>query len=165
VVALTHQLARDFWSYETRFPVNYIGYYFLENRWLENYRDIPTTTVLESTREDLIALGFKRASIVPEGINFKPLESLPEKERNPALIFVGRLKKAKLPDHAIAAFKTIKEKMPSAKLWVVGDGYYRKGLEKMSCSEVEFFGNVPMKKKLGLISHPYAILVPGVREG
>ena len=40
-------------------------------------------------------LGFKKVSIVPEGINFKPLVQSAEKEKEPTLIFVGRLKKAK----------------------------------------------------------------------
>jgi len=165
VVALIHQLAREFWFYETKFPINYIGYHFLENKWLKNFRDIPTITVSESTKEDLMALGFERVSIVPEGINFKPLEIFPVKEKYPTFIFVGRLKKAKRPDHAIAAFKIIKESLPDARLWIVGDGYYRKELEKMSGGGVEIFGNVPMKRKLELMSKAHAILVPGVREG
>ncbi len=165
VFALIHQLAREFWFYETKFPINYLGYYFLEDRWLKNYQDIPTITVSESTRKDLIALGFKKVSIVPEGINFKPLKSMPEKEYEPTLIFVGRLKKAKLPDHAIAAFKIIKEKIPDAKFWVVGDGYYRNELKRLSCKDVEFFGATTQERKLELMSRAHAILVPGVREG
>lgn len=165
IVALIHQLAREFWFYETRFPVNYLGYYFFEKRWLKNYLDIPTITVSESTKKDLVALGFKKVSIVPEGINFKPLESISRKEIDTTLIFVGRLKRAKLPDHAIKAFKIIKEKLPEAKLWVVGDGYYRKELERMSGIDVEFFGNVTQEKKLELMSKAHAILVPGIREG
>jgi glycosyltransferase involved in cell wall biosynthesis len=165
VVALIHQLAREFWFYETGFPINYIGYYFLENRWLRNYINIPTITVSASTKKDLMTLGFNKVSIVPEGINFKPIESLPEKENGPTFIFVGRLKKAKRPDHAIKAFKIIKEKLPLAKLWVVGDGYYRKELEKLSGTSVEFFGIVKLDKKLELMSKAHAILVPGIREG
>ena len=30
VIAVIHQLAREFWFYETKFPLNYIGYYYLE---------------------------------------------------------------------------------------------------------------------------------------
>ena len=30
VIALIHQLAREFWFYETPFPASYIGYHFLE---------------------------------------------------------------------------------------------------------------------------------------
>src|SRR6185295_15396141 len=45
IVALIHQLAREFWFYETHFPINIIGYLFLENYWLKKYRDVPTITV------------------------------------------------------------------------------------------------------------------------
>ena len=43
--------------------------------------DIPTITVSESTKKDLMDLGFRKVSIVPEGINFKPLEKVGEKEK------------------------------------------------------------------------------------
>ncbi len=165
VIALIHQLAREFWFYETGFPVNYLGRYVLEDRWLRKYADIPTITVSNSTRKDLLDLGFKKVSIVPEGINFKPLDKVGEKEIVPTFIFVGRLKKAKLPHHAIRAFRIIKDKVPDAKLWIVGDGYCRKELENMACEGTEFFGKVSANKKLELMSRAWAILVPGIREG
>ncbi len=165
LIALIHQLAREFWFYETRFPINYLGCYFFEDRWLKNYVNIPTITVSLSTKKDLLGLGFKNVSIVPEGINFKPLDKVGEKEIDPTLIFVGRLKKAKLPDHAIKAFKIVKKKVPNAKLWVVGDGYYRNELENMACDGTEFLGRVSADKKLELMRRAWAILVPGIREG
>lgn len=165
IVVLIHQLAREFWFYETKFPINYLGRYFFEDRWLKNYVDIPTMTVSESTKKDLIDLGFKDISIIPEGINFKPLDCVGEKEKDPTFIFVGRLKKAKLPDHAIKAFELVKKEIPNAKLWVVGNGYYKKELEEMACDGVTFFGSIDGKKKLELMSRAWAILVPGVREG
>ena len=54
VVALIHQLAREFWFYETPFPVSYIGYHFLENRWLKQYVNVSTVTVSESTRTGFV---------------------------------------------------------------------------------------------------------------
>ncbi len=165
IAVLVHQLAREFWFYETKFPINYAGRYFFEDRWLKKYKDILTITVSDSTKNDLMALGFNNISVVPEGINFKPLDSIPEKEKKPTLIFVGRLKKAKCPDHAIESFKIIRKKLPNAKLWVAGDGYFRKELERISGSGVEFFGAIPQEKKLLLMSRANAILVPGVREG
>jgi glycosyltransferase involved in cell wall biosynthesis len=165
IVVLIHQLAREFWFYETPLPAAILGRYFLEDYWLKQYRNIRTVTVSESTKKDLIDLGFKNVSIVPEGISFKPLEKVTEKEKDPTLIFVGRLKKAKLPDHAIRAFKMVQEKIPNAKLWIVGNGYYRSKLENMAGKGVEFFGWVSTEKKLELMSRAWAILVPGIREG
>lgn len=163
-VALIHQLAREFWFHETPFPAALLGRYFLENRWLSKYRNIPTMAVSNSTKQDLINLGFTNVSIVPEGIRFKPLKKVPRKE-NKTLIFVGRLKKAKKPQDAIKAFSIVRKKIPSAKLWIAGSGYYRDKLEKIAGKNVRFFGKVSEKRKLELMRKANAILVPGIREG
>jgi glycosyltransferase involved in cell wall biosynthesis len=132
ILALVHQLAREFWFYETRFPINLIGYLFLEKYWLRKYHGIPTITVSVSTQDDLRGLGFKQVFIVPEGIGFRPLERPAEKETLPTVLFIGRLKKAKKPHDAIKAFKIIKDEIPHAKLWIVGDGYMLNELKEMT---------------------------------
>lgn len=165
VVALIHQLAREYWFYETPFPVSYVGYYFLEKRWLRNYVDVPTVTVSESTRQDLLGLGFKRVFVVSEGLNFEPLSEIPEKESRPVVVFVGRLKRAKRPDHAVKAFRIVKEKFPEAELWVIGDGYFRKNLEKMAGDRVRFFGGLGNVERRGLVERAWVLVNPSVREG
>lgn len=134
IVALVHQLAREFWFYETPFPVNLLGYLLLEKQWLKKYIKIPTITVSQSSKQDLLEWGFKNVLVVPEGINFKPLDKLPIKESVPTVIFVGRLKKAKKPDDAIRAFKIIKDEMPEARMWIVGDGYMMNKLKRLAYS-------------------------------
>lgn len=172
VIALIHQLAREFWFYETRFPINVIGYFILENYWLRKYRQVPTITVSNSTKEDLAKLGFQHVTVVPEGIGFSPLQTLPEKELDPTVLFVGRLKKAKKPDDAIRAFKIIKDEMPAAKLWVVGAGYMMAKLRSItsemfpnSSSDIMLLGKKSASEKLELMSRAHVLLVPGVREG
>ena len=73
ILAVIHQLAREFWFYETPFPLSYIGYYYLEKKWLSYYKDIPTLTVSNSSKEDLEAIGFRKVFIVPEGLKVSPL--------------------------------------------------------------------------------------------
>ena len=165
VIALIHQLARDFWFYETRFPLNYIGYYYLEKKWLSNYKDILTLTVSNSTKMDLEELGFKRLFVLPPGLNVTPLSTANEKEAEPTVVFVGRLKKAKLPHHALEAFSIIKREIPDAKMWIIGDGYLRKKLESSKIKGVTFFGHISNEKKYELLSRAHVILVPAVREG
>lgn len=165
IIALIHQLAREYWRYETPFPISFIGYYFLENRWLKSYVDIPTVTVSESTKRDLLDLGLKKVMVVSEGLNFKPVDNAKEKEENPAIIYVGRLKRAKRPEHAIKAFEIIKEEMQHAKLWIVGDGYLRKDLEKSVCEGIKFFGYVSEGEKKELLSKAWVLVNPSVREG
>ena len=76
IIALIHQLAREFWFYETSFPLNYLGYYYLEKKWLSYYRNIPTITVSDSSRRDLESLGFEKIFMVPEGLNVVPLKQV-----------------------------------------------------------------------------------------
>jgi glycosyltransferase involved in cell wall biosynthesis len=165
IIALIHQLAREFWFYETQFPLNYIGYYYLEKKWLSNYKDIITLTVSNSTKIDLEELGFKKLFVVPPGLNVTPLLTVEEKEANPTVVFIGRLKRAKLPHHALQAFSIIKREIPDAKMWVIGDGYLREKLKSFKIKDVTFFGHVSNEKKYKLLSRAHIILTPAVREG
>ena len=63
------------------------------------------------------------------------------------------------------AFEMVKEVMPDAKLWIVGDGYLRNDLEKSACDCVKFFGYVPEEEKKKLLSRAWALVNPSVREG
>ena len=112
--ALIYQLAREFWSYETPFPISWLGRYWLEDRWLRRYRSVPTFTISESTRDDLIRLDFRDVTVVPPGVSLVPLEEPPEKEDVPTLVYVARLKRAKFPDHALRVFALVKRRLPSA---------------------------------------------------
>jgi glycosyltransferase involved in cell wall biosynthesis len=165
IVALIHQLAREYWFYEAPFPMSHIGYYFLEKRWLNNYVDVPTVTVSESTRQGLLNWGFKEVFVVPQGLNFEPLVDAPEKEGYPVVAYVGRLKRAKRPDHAVKAFKVVKEKIPDAELWIIGDGYFRKDLEKTATDGVRFFGGLSDEERRELLSRAWVLVNPSVREG
>jgi len=165
VVALIHQLAREFWFYETPFPVSLIGYYILEKRWLKNYVKVPTITVSNSTKEDLECLGFEKVFIVHNGLNVEPVNKPPEKAETPTVIFVGRMKKAKRPQDVIEAFKIVREEVGDVKLWMVGDGYLRSKLESSCCRGVKFFGYVDRRMRDELVKRAWVIAVPGVREG
>jgi len=166
ILTIIHQLAGKIWIIETPFPLNYLFYYYLEKKWLLSYRETPTVTVSKSTKDDLVDIGFKKVLIVPEGISITPLSKIPQKESLPTIIFVGRLKKYKLADHALQAFKIIKEHFPMARMWVVGDGPIRQGLEREYKDEsITFYGHVNDEVKFSLISKSHLILVPSMREG
>ncbi len=165
VVALIHQLAREYWFYETPFPISYIGYHYLENRWLKNYRDVPTLTVSESTRKDLQNLGFKKVTVVPEGLNFEPLSHVPAKEDFPVLVYNGRLKRAKRPDDIVKAFSTVRSRFPKAELWVIGDGDFKKELVKMADEGVKFFGSLANGARRNMVQRAWILVNPSVREG
>jgi glycosyltransferase involved in cell wall biosynthesis len=158
-------LAREFWFFETHFPLSYIGYHYLEKKWLSYYKDIPTAAVSQSTKGDLESMGFTKLFIVPEGLRIRPLDKISQKDLRPTVVFIGRLKKAKLPDHAVVAFSIIKRKLPDAQMWVIGDGYLRDTLLNYNIKDITFYGHVKEGLKYRLLSRAHLVLVPGVREG
>jgi glycosyltransferase involved in cell wall biosynthesis len=164
-VALIHQLAREYWFYETPFPVSYLGYYLLEDRWLREYVDVPTVTVSESTRQDLESLNFKHVSVVSEGLNFEPLRQVPRKSKAPVVVYAGRLKRAKRPDHALRAFGIVKKKLPDSELWVVGDGPFKTDLKRMAGDGVKFLGHMSDDERRKLLKQAWVLVNPSVREG
>ncbi len=165
IISLIHQLAREYWFYETPFPISHIGYRFLEDRWLRNYIDIPAVTVSESTKRDLVNLGFKRVFIVPEGLNFKPLETIPEKENHPVIVYVGRLKKAKRPDHVVKAFRKVQARISGAELWILGDGNFKDDLVRLAGKGIRFFSGLSNNERRNLLSRAWVLVNPSVREG
>lgn len=165
ILVVIHSLAREGWFYETPFPLNYIGYHYLEKRWLSNYKDVPCITVSNSTKRDLELLGFKRLFLVTEGLSISPLTSPARKESFPTLVFISRLKRHKLPHHAMQAFSIIKKRIPDARMWVIGDGYMRSQLEALNIQDVTFYGYVKDQLKCELLSRAHLALVTGVREG
>lgn len=165
IIALIHQLAREYWFYETPFPIDYLGYHFLEGRWLRNYRSIPTVTVSDSTRNDLVDLGFQKIYVVGEGLNFEPVEGMRKKADRPVVVYAGRLQKAKRPDHAVDAFKIVKRTVSNAELWVIGNGYFKDKLKDISSDDVKFFGSVPNRDRRNLIEEAWVLVNPSVREG
>ena len=166
ILALIFQTSPEQFLLELHFPLSHLGRYYLEKKWLSYYRNISTITISNSSKLDLEKLGFKKLSVVPIGVSVNPLSVVPQKESNPTFVFIGRLKRHKLPDHAIVAFSLIKKQIPDAKLWVIGDGYMRKELQsKFTTNDVTFYGRVDSELKYELLSRAHVVLVPAIREG
>jgi len=163
-LVLFHQMIREEWFYEMPFLLSHFCNFY-EKRWLLPYRHTPTLTVSQSSKKDLESIGFKDVKVIPMGVSKMPLNVLSKKEDSPTVAFIGRLKRHKLPDHAIKAFQIIKEEIPSAKMWVIGDGYMLNELKKLGNVDVKFFGHLENQVKYDLLSRAHLILVPSVREG
>lgn len=166
VICLVHELAREKYFYELPPIFSHLCYYYFEPHWLKNYKDCYAVTVSNSTKSDLIDLGFNNIHIVPEGINFKAANKVPKKEETPTILFVGLLKKVNLVDHAIKSLEIISKKIPDARLWIVGRGTELNHLKKIAKGlNVKFWGYVDDDKKLELMQRSNLLLVPAVREG
>lgn len=167
-VAFIHQLAREYWFSQTFFPLNYIGS-FLEPFYLSTYRKTPTITVSNSTRDDLIKLGFNKIKVIREGLDISPKTP---KSKADLILFIGRLTPAKNPKDAINAFKLIKDQLKTYVLMVIGtgdDNYIRDLKSKVKnlklAKSVQFLGRVDEKTKVKLLLEAKIILIPSIREG
>lgn len=166
VVALIFQVAREVWRYEMPRPLALVGRHWLEPRWLGLYADVPTLTISESSRASLAEYGLRDLRLVPVGLEAPRVPTPAERERTPTVVFLGRLAANKRPDHALAAFRLARRRVPGARMWVVGSGPLEASLRREYASEpVRFFGRVPDEEKLALLARAHAVLVTSVREG
>ncbi|MDD6057928.1 MAG: glycosyltransferase family 4 protein [Clostridiales bacterium] len=178
-----HQLTREIWDIAMWFPMNKIGK-AAENMLLRINKKDYTITVSESTKQDLISVGFdaNKIFIVPNGVSFAPWkpEEFKEKESAPTYIYAGRYAAYKGIDVAVEAFGRLKKERPDAKLWILGkknEVYIsqhllpicaRYGLSWGDAGEnadVIGWGFVSEQKKLELLSKATALLFPSMREG
>lgn len=164
VTVLIHQVAREVWFYESPFPIAFLGRFVLEPWWLWRIRDTDIVTVSNSSRASLELYGLKNVRVVPEGyeVKEKPVVS---KETDPTMVFLGRLSANKRPDHAIKAFLVVRKFLPSAKLWIIGDGPERIRLQEYAIDGVQFLGRLGDDEKIRRLASAHLLLVTSVREG
>jgi len=164
VVALIHQLAADVWDAEVPRPLAGLGRW-LEPHALRLYRDVPMVTVSNSTKQDLEDLGLSNVSVIPNGRDEPPPLNGTCKEPEPTFLFVGRLAANKRPDHAVAAFRAIRESIPAARLWIVGRGPLERVLSRELPEGAEVLGHLPRDDLYLRMARAHCLLVPSVREG
>lgn len=178
-----HQLTREIWDINLKFPLSKIGK-IMETPLLRLNKNDRVITVSESTKQDLVDVGFdpNKIFIVYNGISFEPWkeeEFLP-KEKNPTFIYVGRYASYKGIDAAVEALGMLKSKYPEAKLWILGkknEEYIEKTLKPISDrygmiwgdrgsdGDIITWGFVSEEEKLELISKSTALVFPSIREG
>ncbi len=167
-IPLIHQLAKEYWFTHTIWPINQLGY-LLESFWLKLYKDRPTLALSDSTKKDLIKLGFTNVIKYNIGLDFKPC-AITQKDNH--IVFLGRLVRAKGVEDAIKSFKIIHNKLPSYKLIIVGrgDSRYINELKKLTGilklgKVVQFTGYVSDKEKIAVLKKSKVTLIPSIREG
>jgi glycosyltransferase involved in cell wall biosynthesis len=93
-----------------------------------------------------------------------PLREQPKSD-GPLILFVGRLARNKRPDHAVEAFRVVKNHIRSARLVVVGRGPMEKSLRRSLPDGAEMHGHVERAHLFALLAEAHCLLVPSVREG
>lgn len=164
VVALIHQIAKEVWRYEVPRPIGFVGEHLFEPRWLRTYRDTPVLTISASSAASFRPYGIEHASIVPLGTDPVVPPVVP-KEAAPTVIFVARLVESKRPDHAVRAFELLRQQVPGAQLWMIGDGPYRAQLERIAPPGVHVLGRVSMAERDDRLARAHVLVATSVREG
>lgn len=176
-----HQLTREIWDYNLKFPFNVIGRK-AENFLLKLSKNDPTITVSQSTKDDLVSVGFNKdkITILPEGIDFKPWtwQQFYPKSKDPIFIYVGRFSNYKGIDKVIQSFIKFKSRYYRSQLWIVGkkdQDYIDNVIDKIIKNEaadpiqttidITYFGYVSQEEKLKLMSQAHALIFPSTREG
>jgi glycosyltransferase involved in cell wall biosynthesis len=178
VFVFYHQMARDIWFFETKTPLNRIGYHFLEPlaTWLTSRSKAPLITVSQSTLEDLKRFGFGKqpAHIISEGIEIKPVTSLEEirKFEKPTMLSLGAMRSMKRTIDQVKAFEIAKATIPDLRLIVVGDYKSDYGRQVMAyarhseyAKDIRFEGQVSRSRKEELMRLSHVLTVTSVKEG
>jgi glycosyltransferase involved in cell wall biosynthesis len=171
-VMFIHQLAREVWWYESKFPISAVGF-LAEPLYLRRYRHVPVITVSESTKRDLLQLGFHGpVSVIPEGIQRRAMRLIAGKPPEPRFLYAGRLAPSKRPADVIRAFAQFQQRYPSASLRLLGDGAprYLQSLHDLVARlgitrHVQFLGRVTTMRKQQEMAAAHALLLASAREG
>ncbi len=161
-VLLIHQLYQEFWTAE-------MGKWAFFMKWVEKallrlYRNKFTITVSPSTKEDLESLGFGNIAVVENGIDVVNVRC--RKADELTLIYLGRLRRTKNPEDAIRIFFRVKERIPEARMWVMGTGPLEDYLRsRYSHPDLHFLGFVSEEEKYRRLCEGHFLIVPSIREG
>jgi glycosyltransferase involved in cell wall biosynthesis len=151
-------------------------YVWLQEQFVPSvYRDSQFQVLSDSTRDDLLGRGLaaERIHVIRSGIDHGYYQPPPGGRVTlppPVLIYLGRLKKYKCIEHPIRVLRRLRERVPEAEYWIVGEGDYRDDLGRIAreegCAEaVRFFGFKDGSEKLDLLHRGRVLLYTSPKEG
>lgn len=193
-IFLIYQLTRDIWDINLSFPFNKVGK-LMENTLLRLNKNDITITESESTKNDLIKVGFhgEKVFIIPIIMKIDPWDPkyFLSKSVIPQYVYVGRYAKYKGIDFAVEAIGILKSKCIKAQLIILGkkdEEYIQSRLlpicekyqlvsfepEKYDVdqddkeyrdADIIFAGFVSEEEKMKTLSRAKALVFPSNREG
>lgn len=171
VVGIVHHVHREQWGVVMG-PLGAKVGWFLESQVAPRiYQSRPMVAVSQTTRAEMLQLGFRATTKVVHNGTEVPAGSL-ERQLNdePTLCVLGRLVPHKRVDHALEAVAALQEEFPGLKLWIIGTGWGQEELvaraAELSVSDrVTFTGFVSQEEKHDRLSRCWVHLCPSVKEG
>jgi glycosyltransferase involved in cell wall biosynthesis len=161
-LTLVHQMAVDVWDAHLPSAAASVARR-IEPLMFRLYKNANVAVVSESTAWDLRNAGVVAPMVVPQG-GIGP-QARGSKESTPTIIFVGRLAGNKRPDHAVEAFRIMRQSIPEARMWIVGQGPMHAGLSSRLPEGAEMLGHLPREELLDRMSRAHLLVATSVREG
>lgn len=152
-------IASAVWLLERFIPVVFRGNEFM--------------VISPSTRDDLVARGIdaERIAVVLCGLDHGRWRDLGlERFADPVIVHLGRLRRYKSVEVALRAMRRVRERIPAAKLVVIGDGPHRPALEREASrlglgASIEFRGHLGIEALVELLNRSHLLLNPSPKEG
>lgn len=160
--------------YEMYPPFNYIGYAVERFIFPFLYRNIPIIAISETTKTQLVKIGFKKNNItvVYCGISGSQnnIKKPVSKFSHPTILYLGRIKKYKRVDLLIKILPTIIKHVPQVRLIIAGWGTEAAHLtDKIMKSplkrKISLMGPVSNEEKRTLLSKSWLFINPSIGEG
>jgi glycosyltransferase involved in cell wall biosynthesis len=172
VVVLVHHVHREQWGVVLPPPLARLGWW-LESRVAPRvYRDSRYVAVSRSTRDELVGLGVREDAITVIHNGAEPPPAAPAAARAPVptVCVLGRLVPHKRVEYAMEAVARIRERLPLARLEVIGRGWWesrlRETAERLGLGDaVGFHGFVGEVTKRELLASAWVLAMPSIKEG
>jgi glycosyltransferase involved in cell wall biosynthesis len=163
-VPMIHQVNKDVWRYEAPLPLAIVGRYLFEPLWLRRFRRVHVMTLSPSSAKSLREYGLKDTTVVLPGSDDTEVK-VSKKNAVPTICFLGRLVPSKRPDHAVSAFRIVRDSFPNAELWMMGSGPMAEQLNRNLPIGVRLFGRVPFEERQRRLAEAHVLVTTTVREG
>lgn len=174
IVALINEVAGKVWFSNIFFPLSLIGY-LIEPFFFIFYKKNQFITSSESTKKELIKLGIpvNNVNIVFHGATVKRADDSLAKEKDPTIIFLGRISEDKGIRDAFDAFAKLSKEIKGLKFWIVGReerrGYFNSLMQNSNLnsltSQIRYFNYVDEDKKFELLKRAWVLVHPSRKEG
>jgi glycosyltransferase involved in cell wall biosynthesis len=167
VMFLVHHVQGEMWHhYYFPEPVAHVGELLETKGQPLAYRRCEVVAVSESTRDELVTLGFdhRRIHLMRNGLDehafAPPVDETPE----PQFVVLGRLAPHKSVSRLLDLWQQV-QPVTGGRLIIAGDGPERAALEARRVPGAEFVGRVDDERKRDLLAESWCLVHAARREG
>ena len=181
VIMLIHQLCKDCWSHAIHPLIQPVGWWLEKTlhktyiKHAQNGKIKTIVTVSNSTRQDLIDLGYPpgKIIIIPNGLDWEHYKDCLQKtqSKEDLAVYIGRITPYKKIEDILKAWRQVEQEKPQAHLVIAGrpDQKYLKKLrklkEKLNLKNMEIRVNISQQEKKNLLAKAKTLIYTSTREG